>query len=70
MGAALGTVTRAPFTGVLLTMETTGSFDVLLPMTLAMFGAGVVTRVLRSPSIEIAIHRLRATGEAVVADQE
>jgi CIC family chloride channel protein len=62
MGAALGTVTRAPFTGVLLTMETTGNFTVLLPMTLAMFGAGVVTQVLRSPSIEIALDKLRATG--------
>jgi CIC family chloride channel protein len=64
MGAALGTVTRAPFTGVLLTMETTGSFAVLLPMTLAMFGAGVVTGALRSPSIATALHTLRATGGA------
>ena len=62
MGVALGTVTRAPITGVLLTMETTGSFAVLLPMTLAMFGAGVVTQMLRSPSIETALHNLRATG--------
>ena len=64
MGAALGTVTRAPFTGVLLTMETTGSFAVLLPMTLAMFGAGVVTGTLRSPSIATALYRLRKTGAA------
>jgi CIC family chloride channel protein len=62
MGVALGTVTRAPFTGILLTMETTGSFTVLLPMTLAMFGAGVVTQVLQSPSIETALDKLRATG--------
>jgi CIC family chloride channel protein len=64
MGAALGSVTRAPFTGVLLTMETTGSFAILLPMTLAMFGAGVVTGALRSPSIETVLHRLRTTGGA------
>jgi CIC family chloride channel protein len=57
MGVALGTVIRAPITGVLLCMETTGSFTVLLPMTLAMFGAGVVTQVLRSPSIEIALDK-------------
>jgi CIC family chloride channel protein len=67
MGVALGSVTRAPFTGVLLTMETTGSFAVLLPMTLAMFGAGVVTRALRLPSIEIALHEWSATAETAVA---
>jgi CIC family chloride channel protein len=62
MGAALGTVTHAPFTGVLLTMETTGNFTVLLPMTVAMFAAGVVTRALRSPSLEMALQGVRATG--------
>jgi H+/Cl- antiporter ClcA len=45
-------------------METTGSFAVLLPMTLAMFGAGVVTGALRSPSIATVLHRLHATGGA------
>jgi H+/Cl- antiporter ClcA len=29
----LATATRAPFTGVLLTVETTGAFPLLLPMT-------------------------------------
>jgi H+/Cl- antiporter ClcA len=51
-------------------METTGSFAVLLPMTLAIFGAGVVTQALRSPSIETALNKLRATsGAARVNDK-
>jgi CIC family chloride channel protein len=51
MGAALATATRVPFTGVLLTIETTGAFPLLLPMTVAVFGAAFVTHALQTPSL-------------------
>ena len=58
MGAALATATRAPFTGVLLTIETTGAFPLLLPMTVAVFGATFVTHALQSPSLDRALAEL------------
>ena len=57
MGAALATATRAPFTGVLLTVETTGAFPLLLPMTVAVVGAAFVTHALQSPSLDRALSK-------------
>jgi chloride channel protein, CIC family len=52
MGAALTVATQAPFTGVLLTIESTGAFHLLLPTTVACFAAAFVTSALRTPSME------------------
>ncbi len=51
MAVALASIARAPFTGVLLVMETTGAFAMSLPMIIAVIGATVVTRMLRTPSL-------------------
>lgn len=59
MGVALATVARAPFTGILLTMETADAFPMLLPMTIAVVGGAVVTQGLRSPSLGHGLERLR-----------
>jgi CIC family chloride channel protein len=64
MGVALATVARAPFTGILLTMETTGAFPMLLPMTVAVVGAVIVTNWLRSPPLG---HGLETPARAVSA---
>lgn len=51
MAVALAAVAGAPFTGVLLVMETTGAFALALPMIIAVIGATVVTRLIRTPSL-------------------
>jgi len=51
MAVALAAIAGAPFTGVLLVMETTGAFALALPMIIAVIGAAVVTRLLRTPSL-------------------
>jgi len=51
MAVALASVAGAPFTGILLVMETTGAFALSLPMIIAVIGAAVVTRLLRTPSL-------------------
>jgi len=51
MAVALAAIAGAPFTGVLLVMETTGAFAMSLPMIIAVIGAAVVTRLLRTPSL-------------------
>jgi CIC family chloride channel protein len=67
MAVALAAVAHAPFTGILLTLETTGEFIMALPMIVAVFGAITVTRLLQSPvlthGLEDVEERLRASGQ-------
>jgi CIC family chloride channel protein len=49
MAVALAAIAHAPFTGILLTLETTGAFIMALPMIVAVFGAIAVIRLLKSP---------------------
>jgi CIC family chloride channel protein len=51
MAIALASVARAPFTGILLAMETTGTVALGLPMIIGVFGATAVVHALRSPSL-------------------
>ena len=51
MAAFFTAVVRAPITGIVLVIEMTGSFKLLLPMLSACFGAMVVTTLLRQPPI-------------------
>ncbi len=51
MAVALAAVARAPFTGILLVMETTGAFEMSLPTIIAVIGAAIVTRLMRTPSL-------------------
>ena len=51
MAAFFTAVVRAPLTGIVLVIEMTGSFKLLLPMLSACFGAMVVTTLLREPPI-------------------
>ncbi len=51
MAAFFTAVVRAPITGIVLVIEMTGSFKLLLPMLSACFGAMVVTTLLREPPI-------------------
>jgi CIC family chloride channel protein len=60
IAVALATIARAPFTGILLAMETTGAFVMALPMIVAVFGAVAVIQVLHTPSLS---HGLEALGE-------
>lgn len=68
MGVALATVARAPFTGILLTMETTGAFSMLLPMTIAVIVGAVVTHWLGSPSLGHGLERLREHFDNLMAE--
>jgi CIC family chloride channel protein len=51
MAAFFTAVVRAPMTGIVLVIEMTGSFTLLLPMLSACFGAMVVPTLLREPPI-------------------
>ncbi len=51
MAVALASIAHAPFTGMLLVMETTGVFVLSLPMIIAVIGAVTVARLLRTPSL-------------------
>jgi CIC family chloride channel protein len=51
MAAFFTAVVRAPLTGIVLVIEMTGSFTLLLPMLSACFGAMVVTTLTREPPI-------------------
>ena len=51
MAVALAAVANAPFTGILLVLETTGAFSLALPMIAAVIGAMVVTRILQTPPL-------------------
>jgi chloride channel protein, CIC family len=51
MAALFAAVVRAPVTGIILTIELTGSFTLLLPMLAACFAAVVVATLLKEPPI-------------------
>ena len=59
MAVALATIARAPFTGVLLAMETTGTYVTGLPMIMAVFGSLAMIHLLHSPSIGTGLESLR-----------
>jgi CIC family chloride channel protein len=51
MAALFTAVVRAPVTGIILAIELTGTFTLLLPMLGACFAAMLVTTFLHSPPI-------------------
>jgi CIC family chloride channel protein len=51
MAAFFTAVVRAPLTGIVLVMEMTASFTLLLPMLSACFAAMLVPNLLRNPAI-------------------
>ncbi len=51
MAAVFTAVVRAPLTGIILVIEMTGSFTLLLPMLVACFAAMLVPTLLRNPPI-------------------
>jgi CIC family chloride channel protein len=51
MAALFTAVVRAPVTGIILAIELTGTFTLLLPMLGACFAAMLVTTLLHSPPI-------------------
>jgi chloride channel protein, CIC family len=51
MAAFFTSVVRAPVTGIILVIELTGSFSLLLPMLAAAFAAMTVATILRQPPI-------------------
>jgi CIC family chloride channel protein len=51
MAALFAAVVQAPLTGIILTIELTGSFTLLLPMLGACFAAMLVPALLRNPPI-------------------
>ncbi|MGH2458332.1 MAG: chloride channel protein [Chloroflexota bacterium] len=51
MGATLGGVYRAPFTGIVFTLETTGDFNALLPLLVTVFVSYTVMCLLLKRSI-------------------
>jgi CIC family chloride channel protein len=51
MAALLAAVVQAPLTGIVLAIELTGSFTLLLPMLAACFAAMVVQTLLHNPPI-------------------
>lgn len=68
MAVALAAIAHAPFTGILLALETTGAFIMALPMIVAVFGAIAIIRLLKSPvlthGLEAVEERLRAVATA------
>jgi len=51
MAVAQAAIARAPFTGILLVIETTGALPMVLPMIIAVFGATGAARLLGTPSM-------------------
>jgi len=51
MAALFTAVVRAPLTGIILAIELTGSFTLLLPMLAACFGAMLVPTLLKDAPI-------------------
>ena len=47
----VGIVVRAPITGIILTVELTGSFSLFLPMLAATFAAIAIATLLKEPPI-------------------
>jgi CIC family chloride channel protein len=68
MAVALAWVANAPFTGILLVIETTGAVSLSLPMMVAVLGALGVGRLLKQPSLthglEIALRPVKGAGDS------
>jgi CIC family chloride channel protein len=62
MAVALAAIAHAPFTGILLTLETTGAFIMALPMIVAVFGAIAVIRLLKSPMLSHGLENMDQGG--------
>ncbi len=60
MGAFFAGAVRAPLTGIVLTVEMTGSSSLLLPLLSACFGAMLVTQALRDPPIYASLRKRAA----------
>jgi CIC family chloride channel protein len=60
MAALFTAVVRAPLTGIILTIELTGSFTLLLPMLCACFAAMLVPTLLHDPPIYDSLRDLTA----------
>ncbi len=65
MAVALAFVANAPFTGIILVLETTGAFSLALPMTFAILAAMLVARISKTPSLssglKAALHTRQST---------
>jgi chloride channel protein, CIC family len=59
MAAFFTSVVRAPVTGIILVIELTASFSLLLPMLAAAFGAMTVATILRQPPIYNSLRVIR-----------
>ncbi len=70
MAVALAAIAHAPFTGILLAMETTGAFIMALPMIVAVFGAIAVIRLLKSPVLTHGLEAVEARLRGAVAEPE
>jgi CIC family chloride channel protein len=68
MAVNLAATARAPFTGILLAIETTGAFPMALPMIIAVFGAALVRPLVHTPSLGHGLETgARAAGQASAA---
>jgi CIC family chloride channel protein len=68
MAVALAAIAHAPFTGILLAMETTGAFIMALPMIVAVFGAIAMIRLLKSPVLTHGLEAVEARLRGVAAE--
>ena len=68
MAVALAAIAHAPFTGILLAMETTGAFVMALPMIVAVFGAIAIIRLLKSPTLTHGLEAVEARLRGVAAE--
>ncbi len=65
MAVNLAATARAPFTGILLAVETTGAITMALPMAIAVFAATLVLQLLHTPSLGHGLETgARAAGQA------
>jgi CIC family chloride channel protein len=60
MAVTLAAIAHAPFTGILLAMETTGAFIMALPMIVAVFGAIAMITLLKSPVLTHGLEAVEA----------
>lgn len=70
MAVALAAIAHAPFTGILLALETTGAFILALPMIVAVFGAIAITRWLQSPELTHGLEPIAARFRVAAAGAE
>ena len=68
MAVALAAIAHAPFTGILLALETTGAFVMALPMIVAVFGAIAIIRLLKSPTLTHGLEAVEARLRGVAAE--